>query len=112
MPETKALKTKPRKGHWVKIGREFYRTPMDGKIQRMPENRILRDLFDAAGRGRKFDFNDIAFRFGRGAYTIEEVREVYLRIGYSVGGIAELSYFEDVGMDSCCWRKTCRRKRK
>jgi len=74
------------------------------------KNRLVWDLVKAAEKGDRLSPNDIAVRFkSMGMYTLDEVREVYLQIGYSVSGFAELSYFENDQIDSCCWAGSCKK---
>lgn len=77
------------------------------------KNRLIWDLVKAAESGKRLSPNDIAIRCKSfGMYTFEEVREVYLQIGYSVCGIAKLSYFDGVDIDSCCWQGSCKKEEK
>lgn len=73
------------------------------------KNRLVWDLVKAAEKGERLSPNDIAVRFrSMEMYTVDEVREVYLQIGYSLGGFAELSYFDGDEIDSCCWKGSCK----
>jgi len=90
--------------HWAKLGDKQYRTELVDGVQRFPRNRILDDLLTAATAGNKLDLNEIVIRYRRGLYTKEEMKGLYLNIGYSVCGISDLSIFEDEKMDSCCWQ--------
>lgn len=98
--------TKAKSEHWATIGREKYPVKIDPQgVARFHCNRIVRDLVDAARDGRKYDINAIVQKYGYGEYTYEELKEFYLSIGYSVCGIAELSFFQGQTMRSCCWEK-------
>jgi hypothetical protein len=92
--------------HWATIARQKFPVTIDDQgVARFHCNRIVRDLVDAARDGRKFDINAIARKYGYGEYTYQELKEFYLTIGYSVSGIAELSFFQGQTMRSCCWEK-------
>lgn len=69
------------------------------------KNRVVQDFTDAAAAGKKFDLNTVASRFMAERYTSKELLELYKLIGYSMGGLAELSYFERYQMDTCEWKK-------
>src|SRR3989304_4709500 len=76
------------------------------------KNRLIWDLVKAAEKGERLSPNDIAVRFrSMEMYTLAEVREVYLQIGYSLGGFAELSYFGKDKIEACCWNGTCKKKK-
>lgn len=101
-------KTKPE--HWATLGRRKYPVTIDHNgVARFPRNRIIDDLVEAARNQRKLDLNMIIVRYHDGKYTLNELKGLYLNMGYSVSVIAELSFFEKESMDSCCWRKpkTC-----
>lgn len=91
--------------HWAIIGKKKYEVKFDkNKVLRFPRNRILDDLLEAARFGNKLDLNMISIRYQEGKYTREEMKGLYLNIGYSVSGISDLSFFSREKMDCCCWR--------
>jgi hypothetical protein len=91
-------------GHYATINRKRYPTVLVDKVQRFPANRIIRDLVDAGREGRKLDLNEIVSRAAQGAYSKEEMHELYRLMGYSVCGFSEV--FEDDSIGSSMWGKT------
>lgn len=90
-------------GHYATINRKRFKTVTVDGVQRFPENRIIRDILDAARDGKKLDLNQIAVRASRGEYCKEEMHELYRLIGYSVGGFEEVFESDRIGSD--LWRK-------
>lgn len=90
-------------GSYATINRKRYPTVMVDKVQRFPENRIIRDLVDAVRDGQKLDFNEIARRADQGKYCKAEMHELYRLIGYSVCGFSEV--FETDSVGSSMWDK-------
>lgn len=90
-------------GHYATINRKRFPTVLVDKVQRFPENRIIRDLVDAARDGKKLDLNEIAIRAHRGNYCKAEMHELYRLIGYSVCGFSEV--FEDDSIGSSMWKQ-------
>jgi hypothetical protein len=88
-------------GHYATINRKRFPTVTVSKVQRFRSNRVVRDLLDAARQGRKLDLNEIAIRAGHGAYSKDEMHELYRLIGYSVCGFSEA--FEDDSIGSDLW---------
>jgi hypothetical protein len=99
---SKDTRPKPN-GHYATINRKRYATVLVDNVQRFPQNRIIRDLLDAAQAGQKLDLNGIAIRAANGAYCKEEMRELYRLIGYSVCGFSEV--FEDDKIGSSMWKR-------
>jgi len=92
--------------HWATLGRHKYAVEIDAQgVVRFPRNRIIDDLVEAARNASKLDLNMIIMRYHDGKYTYEELKQLYLNIGYSVSGIAELSFFQHQAMRCCCWEK-------
>jgi hypothetical protein len=75
----------------IKINGKEIQTYLVNNVQRLPENRIIRYLFDVAGDG--FDFNKMSLMVSRGMFSVEEIQQIYQYIGYSVCGYGEI--FED-----------------
>lgn len=96
--------TRPKANGWAKINGVKYDTVLVDKVQRFQENRIIRDLVDAAKDGKKLNLNDIAVRAAQGAYCKAEMHELHRLIGYSVCGFSEV--FEDDKIDSSMWKPT------
>ena len=89
-------------GHFATINRKKFPTvTRDDKVQRFPENRIIRDLLDTARNGLKLDLNEIVIRASKGIYCKEEMHEFYRLLGYSVHGFEEI--FEDDNISSDLW---------
>lgn len=93
------------KEHWAEVGGKRYILTLDrgSGTHRFPKNPIVRDMMDAARVGRKFDLNDVAEKHGMGDYTTKELLEFYMLIGYTIGGLAELSFFQGYKMSTCEW---------
>lgn len=87
----------------VKIGGKEYDTVMVDGVQRFPQNRIIRDLLDAATETGKIDLNLIADRSHFKVYTGAERRELYRLIGYSVSGYCEI--FTGDNVENPLWNK-------
>lgn len=71
------------------------------------ENRIVRDVLDAAQEGKKFSLNDIWGRAIRGAYSKDEMLEYYRLIGYALSGYAEIFEKEDIHCSAWCDKCGC-----
>lgn len=95
------------KEHWAEIAGKRYPLELDpgSGRHRFRGNPIVRNFVDAASEGRKFNLNDVAMKHEMGEYTTKDLLEFYMLIGYSIGGLAELSYFEGYQMDTCEWKK-------
>jgi hypothetical protein len=95
------------KEHWGEISGKRYPLVLDkgSGRHRFKANRVVRDMLDAASAGRKFDLNDVACKHEMKEYTTLELLEFYQLIGYSMGGLAELDYFQGFKMDTCEWKK-------
>ena len=95
------------KEHWGEIAGKRYPLVLDegSGRHRFKANPIVRDFMDAASAGKKFDLNTVAMKHGREEYSTKEFLEFYMLIGYSMSGLAELSYFEGYSMDCCDWKE-------
>lgn len=62
---------------------------------RFVENRIVRDLYDAAKAAGVMDMNSICIDAHKGKYTDQEQMQFAQLIGYSLCGFEELSYASD-----------------
>ena len=84
----------------VKIGGNEYKTIIasDGR-QRFVENSLLRHLIDSG----MVSLNQLAIDYQAGKFPKEEYLFFYMGIGYSVGGFAELSVFEDLEIENPLW---------
>lgn len=67
---------------------------------------------DAATKGQKFDLNMVYMKHERKEYTTKEMLEFYMLIGYTMSGLAELSYFQGYSMDCCDWKEPPKQKTK
>lgn len=75
---------------------------LEGKVQRFRANRIVRDLLDAATKGKKLDLNEIWITAHKGGYSRDEMHELYRLIGYSICGFSEVFLGDRV--DSSMWK--------
>jgi len=64
----------------------------DGRIY-AKANRIVRQYVNHA-KNRGLDLNDIAENYSNELYTLKEMLDFYMAIGYSLNGLEELSYFQ------------------
>lgn len=101
----------------VKINGKEYQTYLDKHgTQRFVENRIVSRFIDSnvalySKMGWKwmednnvYTLNDLSMEYhGKGEFSLDEMIEFHTMIGYSVGGFAELSYFEDVEIENPLW---------
>ena len=83
----------------VKVGGKEYKTIVDEEgVQRFPENKLLCYMSD-----EMIDLNKLAIAFQRGTFTQDEYLQFYMGIGYSVCGLSELSFFEDLEIENPLW---------
>ena len=81
----------------VMIGKRGFDTEKDKDGRTFIKgNRIVRRFLDRCQRGAKYNLNDLAEDYAGGLFTQDEMLEFYGLIGYSICGIAELSYFADL----------------
>jgi hypothetical protein len=59
---------------------------------RFVPNSVVRDLLDFGKEGRPLDLNAIWVRYCAGKYTMQEMREFYQLINYSVSGYEEIEF--------------------
>ncbi len=89
----------------IKIKNKHYPLVEDRHgVERLPENRIIKDLLDAARDGKKLDLNDISERYHNERYTLDEYIGLYTQIGYSVGGFWDI--FEEKIIEERKYAKT------
>ena len=67
---------------------------------RFVENRIVRDLYDAAAQAGLMDMNSICIDAHKGKYTDQEQMQFAQLIGYSLGGFSELNYSSQEVIDA------------
>lgn len=102
----------------VKLNGKDYPTQIDKHgVQRFVENPIVSNLVhknigahDKLSRAEYerigvYGLNEIALDYYTGAsgITLEHLLDFYTQTGYSVSGMLDLSYFEDVEVDNPLW---------
>jgi len=70
-------------------------------VQRFPANRTVSALYDASAH--HVGMNRLWIDQQEGRYTLDEMRELYRLIGYSICGYAEI--FEDDEIENPVWEK-------
>lgn len=92
------------KEHWLRIGGRLLRAQEDSSgTVRLPANRVVRNMVEHGGY-YGHGLTEIVAWLQHGRYSTEEVRALYLQIGYSVSGLRDLEAFSGAEMDSCCFR--------
>lgn len=61
---------------------------------RFQGNAIVKKLYEASAE-RGYSMNHIWREFGQGAFSLDDMEQFYMLIGYSVGGFGEMSDFRD-----------------
>jgi len=85
----------------IKINGKEIQTYLVDDVQRLPNNRIIRHMFDVLEN--RFDFNLMSTMVNRGIFSTEEVRQIYQNIGYSVCGYGEI--FGEDEIENPLWEK-------
>lgn len=71
----------------VKINGKEYDTVIDtDNVQRFPVNKLVRHLVDT----KQVDLNSLCIDYQKGKFTLDEYREFYMGMGYSVCGFDEI----------------------
>lgn len=95
-----------RPGPKVKINGVEYETVMVGKVQRFPENRVVRRLLDKSSE-RGYDLNHlweaIDYDKRRNSPGAKDMREFYRLIGISVCGYSEVFLNDEI--ENPLWKK-------
>lgn len=106
----------------VKIGEREFKTALDQNgVQRfMPHDETPPELLEkmkewdnfvhtAPPRTREpagiYTPNDLAMDFYNGVYTVDEILSYETHCGYSVCGLADLSYFDDLPIYNPLWEE-------
>lgn len=107
----------------VKVGDREFKTALDQNgVQRfMPHNEAPAELVEKLKEWEAYLHsdhsthpsipkgiytpNDLAMDFYNGVYTVDEMLSYETSSGYSVCGLAELSYFEDMEIINPLWDK-------
>jgi hypothetical protein len=100
------MKKNARPGPKVKINGVEYDTVMIEKVQRFPENQVVRRLLDeATNRGYNLNhlWETIEYNKSRSSSGSRDMRAFYRMIGISVCGYSEV--FENDEIDNPLWRK-------
>ena len=99
----------------VKLNGKEYQTEMVNGVQRFVPNPVVKKLLDKNSNVycslgyRKFEelglysLNEISLDFYQGEFTVEDMLDFYTQTGYSVSGMLDLSYFEDVEVENPLW---------
>jgi len=100
------MKKNAKPGPKVKINGVKYDTVMIGKVQRFPENQVVRRLLDEATK-RGYSLNDMwaanEYNRNRRSSAANDMRTLYRLIGISVCGYAEV--FGNDEIDNPLWKK-------
>lgn len=94
----------------VTVGGVEYDTVIDeNNVQRFVENpehflvKQIPMIWDAYLKRNIENMNEMRVRYARGDFSQRDYAEMNMAIGYSVGGFAELSSFEDLEIINPCW---------
>ncbi len=86
----------------VKVQGINYLTEIDSHgVQRFKENSVIRFLVNK----EIIDLNKLFIAFQEKKFTKRDYAEFNMMLGYSVGGFADLSSFEDWEIDNPIWNK-------
>lgn len=86
----------------VKFGEKEYPTYIDEYgVQRFYENSVIRHLRYT----KAIDLNELSGDFFENKFTQIDFLEFNMALGYSVSGLAELSYFQDLEIDNPLWHE-------
>lgn len=95
--------TKPGDVIDVKINGKSYRTVIDDRgVQRFdigPASDVVNWLF----KQNQLDLNQLAVDFQQGKFPLEAYMEFYMLLGYSVSGMYDLSWMQDVSIENPLW---------
>lgn len=99
----------------VKLNGKEYQTELVNGVQRFVPNPVIEKLVDKDIEiynklGYKkyeemglYGLNEIAMDFHRGEFTVEDMLAFYTQIGYSVSGMLDLSFFEELEVENPLW---------
>lgn len=92
----------------VKVGPYTFETVIDeGGQQRFRENKVVRLLLETARNRGGMDLNQLAILYlHTGAFSQEDYLRFYVQLGYTVGGLSELSFFSDLTIENPLWERT------
>lgn len=105
----------------VRVGERSFKTALDNNgVQRfMPHDECPAELVEKmrdwdeylSSKDSRYETipagiytpNDLAIDFYNGVYTVDEMLSYETYSGYSVSGLADLSYFDDMEIDNPLW---------
>ncbi len=85
----------------VLIGGKPYETGLDDRgVQRFRDNKVIDFILQRAG---DYILNEIAIENARRPFSTEDLLDFYTQTGYSVSGMLDLNYFEDLTAENPLW---------
>ena len=95
----------------VKVGDRTFDTIIDNEgVQRFIANGVVRLIVDKMEKdygwsGEPFNLNTLAQLYYHDKFTQDDYLTFYTMMGYSVCGLAELSFFQDLEIENPVWEK-------
>lgn len=87
---------------FITVNGRLYATVYDNEgVQRYPENKLFVHLVDSG----RVDLNELARDYLEGRFPQEEYLHFLMGLGYSVSGLCDLNWFEDLEIDNPSWKE-------